>query len=295
MREGDTPSELQVFLIGRVFPPLNKGKGGIHMNIFLRELKAFRKSLIIWSVAIFFMVISSMGKYAAYSESGQSMNELLSQIPKSIKAVLGMGNFDLTKISGFYGMFYLYMVLMAAIHASMLGANIISKEERDKTTEFLMVKPVSRGGIITSKLLAALFNVAVFNIVTLVLSIATVGKYANGEDISGEIVKLMVGMFIMQLIFLSIGTGIAAASRKPKSAASVATAVLLVSFILSSAINMNSKLEALQYITPFKYFEAEKLLDGGGFQPVFVALGVVIIAAMTAVTYVFYKKRDLNV
>ena len=265
------------------------------MNIFIREMKAHRKSLIIWCIAILFMIISAIGKFSAYAESGQSMNELLSQIPKSIKAVLGMGDFDLTKVSGFYGMFYLYIVLMAAIHASMLGANIISKEERDKTTEFLMVKPVSRGKIITAKLLASLFNIIIFNLVTLILSILLLGKYAGGEDITGEILILMAGMFFIQCMFLSIGTVIAAVGRHPKSAASIGTAVLLLSFILSSIINMNNKLEGLKYFTPFKYFEAERLIREGGIQPVFLVLSLVIIGVLVYTTYVFYRKRDLNI
>jgi ABC-2 type transport system permease protein len=240
------------------------------------------------------MIISSIGKYSAYVESGQSINEIFDKIPDTIKAVLGMGNFDLTTAGGFYGMLFLYLVLMAAIHASLLGANIIAKEERDKTTEFLLVKPVSRYGIITSKLLAALFNVVVFNIVTLLLSIAIMGKYAEGESITGEIIMLMGGMFILQLMFLTIGTGIAAASKQPKSAASIATVVMLVSFILSSAISMTDSIEFLKYFTPFKYFEAEKIMNEG-FEPVFVILSVIIIAVMSFVTYVFYKKRDLKV
>ena len=265
------------------------------MNIFLREVKAYRKSLIIWSVAIFFMIVSSIGKFTAYSETGQSMNELLSQIPSSIKAVLGMGNFDLTKVSGFYGMLYLYLLLLATVHASLLGANIISKEERDKTTEFLLVKPVSRGEIITAKLLASLFNIIVFNFVTLIFSIALMGKYAGGEDITGEICILMVGMFILQVMFLVIGTATAAAGRRPGSAASVATAILLVTFIISSAVNMNSSLEGFKYITPFEYFKADQLLKGGGFEPVFLILSFVIIAVLVFVTYTSYKRRDLNV
>lgn len=265
------------------------------MNIFIRELKAHRKSLILWSFAIFFIIISAIGKFSAYAETGQSMNELLSQIPDSIKAVLGMGSFDLTTISGFYGMFYLYLLLMAAIHASMLGTNIISKEERDKTTEFLMVKPVSRGKIVTAKLLAGLFNVIVFNLVTLIFSIALLGKYTDGGDITEEIVTLMGGMFLLQLMFLFLGTGIAAANRHSRSTASIATATLLVSFILSTAISINSKLEGLKYITPFKYFEASELLNGEGFQPVFLILSVLIIAALISATYIFYRKRDLNV
>lgn len=265
------------------------------MNIFLRELKAHRKSLIIWSVGIFFMIVSSIGKFIAYAETGQSMNVLLSQIPSSLKAVLGMGNFDLTKVSGFYGMLYLYLLLMATIHASLLGANIISKEERDKTTEFLLVKPVSRGQIITAKLLASLFNIVVFNLVTLIFSVALMGKYASGEDITSEICILMVGMFILQIMYLVIGTATASVSREPRSAASVATTILLVTFIISSAVNMNSNLESLKYITPFEYFKADKLLSGGGFEPVFLILSFVIIAALVFVTYASYKKRDLNV
>lgn len=265
------------------------------MNIFSRELKAHRKSLIIWSIAIFFMIVSSIGKFTAYSETGQSMNELLSQIPSSIKAVLGMGNFDLTKVSGFYGMLYLYLLLLATIHATLLGANIISKEERDKTTEFLLVKPVSRGKIITAKLLASLVNIVVFNLVTLIFSITLMGKYANGENLTSEICILMVGMFILQMMFLVIGTATAAVSRRPRSATSVATAILLVTFIISSAINMNSKLESLRYITPFEYFKADKLLNGGGFESVFLILSFVIIGTLVFVTYASYKKRDLNV
>jgi ABC-2 type transport system permease protein len=58
---------------------------------------------------------------------------------------------------------------------------------------------------------------------------------------------------------------------------------------------MNSKLEGLKYVTPFKYFDAQHVMYGGGLDPVFVILSVVIIAALVCVTYVFYKKRDLNV
>lgn len=265
------------------------------MNIFLREMKAYKKSLILWSFGMLFMIISGMAKYAAYSTSDQSVNEIMSQVPKSIRAVLGIGDFDLTKASGFYGMLFLYLLIMVTIHSSMLGANIISKEERDKTTEFLMVKPVSRTGIITAKLLAALANVIILNIVTLALSISIVGTYSKGEAITGEILILMVGMFILQLVFLFIGTGIAAVSRNPNISASAATTVLLVTFILSAVIDMNRKLEGLKYITPFKYFQAEKMLYGGGLDPVFVILSLAIIAILVGVTYVFYYKRDLNV
>jgi ABC-2 type transport system permease protein len=99
----------------------------------------------------------------------------------------------------------------------------------------------------------------------------------------------------LQVLFLFIGTGIASISKNPRISASAATTVLLVAFIISISIDMNSNLEGLKYITPFKYFVAEKIMYGGGLDPVFIVLSLVLIAALGCVTYVFYKKRDLNI
>ena len=265
------------------------------MNMFFREMKALRKGLIIWAVCILLMVVVGLQKYAAYSSTGQSINDLMAQMPKSLRAILGFGDFDLTKVSGYFGMLFVYLLLMATIHAAMLGANIISKEERDKTAEFLLVKPASRNKIITSKLLAALVNIVIFNIINLVSSILVVGKYSKGEAVNGDIVILMIGMFILQLMFLVIGTAIAAVSKNPKTATSLSTGILLVTYILSIAIDINGKLENLKYLTPFKYYDAKNMMYGGGLDVVFVILSIIIIAALTTVTYKFYGKRDMNV
>jgi ABC-2 type transport system permease protein len=270
-------------------------KEALLMNIFLREMKAHGKSLVIWCIGVLLMIVGGMGKYAGAVASGQSINDIVAQMPKAIQAIIGAGTFDLSKASGYYGMFFMYIAVMATIHASMLGSNIISKEERDKTSEFLFVKPVSRNKIITCKLLAAFVNILIFNIITAFFSIIIVGYYSKGETVTGDIIKLMVGMFILQLIFMVIGTGISAMSKNSKSAPSVATGILLFTFILSKAIDLNSNLEVLKYITPFKYYDAKNLMYGGEFEPVFLILSALIIVLLLSVTYVFYKKRDLNV
>jgi ABC-2 type transport system permease protein len=266
------------------------------MNIFLKELKSHRKSLIFWSIGVFLMVVSGMAKYSAYSSAGQSINDLVADIPKSLKAVLGFNALDLTKVSGYYGILFLYLLLMATIHAAMLGATIISKEERDKTSEFLFVKPVSRTTIITAKLLAAFTNIVIFNLVTFVSLIIILAKYNSaGEAINGDIALTMAGMFFLQVLFMVIGSALAALKKKAKTAASLATGVLLLTYILSIAIDLNEHIEGLKYLTPFKYFEAKNVMYGGGLDVIFVILSVVLIVVLSFVTYLFYKKRDLNV
>lgn len=265
------------------------------MNIFLKELRSYRKSLIFWSIGVFLMVASGMAKYEAYSSSGQSINDLIADLPKSMKAVMGFGVVDLSKIGGYYSLLYIYLLLMATIHAAMLGAAIIAKEERDKTAEFLFVKPVSRTTIITAKLLAAFTNVVIFNLVTWVSLVILVGKYnSTGEAVNGDIALTMVGMFISQVLFMVIGSALAAVKKKPKTAPSLATGVLLLTYMLSIAVDLNENIESLKYVTPFKYFDAKNVMFGGGIETIFIVISVSLIAALLWVTFTFYKNRDLN-
>jgi len=264
------------------------------MNIMKREMKANLKSLIIWSIGVLAMVIAGMGKYAGMNGTGQTMNELMAEMPKSLQAIMGTSGFDLATALGFYGLLYLYLIVMASIHAVMLGANIIAKEERDKTAEFLLVKPVSRAQVISMKLLTAFIHIVLFNLVTLFSSIIIVERYAEAVTVTEDLSLLMSGMFLLQLIFLLLGSAVAAVYQKSKKASVISTGILLVLFILSILINMTENIEMLKYLTPFKYFEAATILNKGNLEPVFLLLSVFLILAFTTMTYRFYQKKDLN-
>ncbi len=269
-------------------------KGGLILNIFLREIKANRKSLFIWSTSMFLLVLSGMGKYTAYSSGGQSY-ALFNDIPYSVKALIGMGSFDITTMSGYFAMLFLYIELAAAIHAALLGAGIIAKEEYDKTTEFLMIKPVSRNAIITSKFLAAFVNIVILNIVTLVSSIVMVAAYNKENDISVEITLFMVSMFIIQLIFMSLGAALAAFMKNPKSAGSFSTGILFIAFVIAKITDLTDRLNVLNLLSPFKYFSYKNLVDGYGLNIFIVILSLMLIAAFFVFAYFFYPKRDLHV
>lgn len=265
------------------------------MNIYLRELKAHRWGLFFWSLGMIFMISAGMAKYAAFETAGQSVTDMLGQIPKAVQAVFGMTGFDLGSAGGFYGMLFLYLAVMGAVHASLLGANLISKEERDRTSEFLYAKPVSRSRVLTAKLLAGLTNVVVLNAVTLGGSLYFVDYFSKEPPITGDIVLLMAGLLFLQLIFLSIGAVVAGFVHRPKTAPSISTTIMFVAFLMSYLVNMNANLEFLKYLTPFKYFDAAQMMTDGALDPVYVALATAIIVASLFGTYRFYSARDLSV
>ena len=265
------------------------------MNVFWREIKANRKALIWWCVGMLFMIYAGMAKYSAYAASGTSITDMMNQLPASLSAALGFAGLDVMKASGFYGMLYLYILLMSTIHAALLGANILAKEERDRTSEFLMVKPASRTRILTAKLAAAVVNVLVLNLVCLGLSFAVVEQYSAGEDLTNEIWLLMGAMFILQLVFLFLGSAVAAAGKSPKAAASIATTVMLTTYVISIVVDVSANLDFLRYFTPFKYFAAAPIVTNQTYEPIYVVLSALIIAVSVAVTYVAYNRRDLKI
>lgn len=265
------------------------------LNIFLKELKTNAKALIIWSVCMFLLIVSGMAKYTSLSGGGQSMKALLSSMPYSIRALFGLNSFDMTTVGGYFAMLFLYIELTAAIHAALLGASIISKEERGKTTEFLMTKPVSRNAVLTAKLLAALFNIIILNLVSIISSFIGVASLKNSAHIPSQILIEMLSMFFVQLIFASFGAALSAALKKPKFAGSISIGVLLAAFIISKITDITNKADFLNIFSPFKYFSLNNILNGKGLNPLVILLSLSLAAVFCVITYVRYNRRDLNI
>lgn len=242
-----------------------------------------------------FLIYVGMLKYKGFAGAGQSVADLFDQMPSAIKSILGLGELDVTTMVGYYAVFYLYFMLLAGAHAVMLGAIIISKEERDKTGDFLFSRPVRRAQIVTSKLIAALVNILVLNITTLFASLFFVNIFNEGEPITAIIVRLMAALFILQLLFAVIGTGIASASHNIKRATSLSAAILLTTFIISTAIDLYDKIAFLKFITPFQYFPAAEIITTGGYAPGYLILSFLIILSLVVITYRFTEKRDIHI
>jgi len=265
------------------------------MNIYMRELKAHRKSLVIWCVGIFLLIIAGMGKYSAGAAAGDdSMNQLMKEMPQSLQNLFGVGTFDLTIAVEFFAILYLYLLFMAAIHAAMLGSGIISKEERDRTAEFLLVKPVSRRQIITYKLLAALTILAVFFLAALASSYGILSYYSKGAAFVPDLMKLMASFAAIQLLFLAVGAFFAGLFKNPKRSVAAATSVMMVMYMLAIIADVVENVSFLKYFSFFKYYDAKDLLKGS-YSPVYPVISAVIAAALIWGTYYFYERRDIKI
>jgi ABC-2 type transport system permease protein len=264
------------------------------MNIFIRELKANLKSLIIWGVIVILFVMVGTAKFSAYYENPE-MLAILDNLPPAMLAAFSLQAFNLTTITGFFGLMFTYYALMVSIAAVMWGSDIISKEERDKTVEFSLTLPVTRGRVITAKALAALVNCVGLLLITWGASMVSARPYQPDSEFYKFAGLCMVALFIMQMLFLAIGIFLGCAMKQYRRASSIAVSVLLGTYFLSILPGLNKDLDFLKYFSPFKYFDAGVLLRESRFDVTFVLLSLAIIVASMAGAYLTYTKRDLYI
>ena len=264
------------------------------MNIFFRELKANLKSLLIWSVIIALLIMMAVTKFSAFAGDPE-MLYMLDSMPPALLDALSMRAFNLTTLSGFYGIMFIYFSLMGAIASAMWGSDIISKEERDKTVEFSLVLPVSRSRVVTAKALAALVNSILFVLITWGISLVAVRSYNPDQGFFDFLALEMQAMFLIELIFLAIGLLLGCAMQQYKRSGSAAVGIILATYFMSVLAVMNENLDFLKYFTPFKYFDAGELFRTGQMDGLYLLLSAVIIVASVAVGYWIYNKRDLYI
>jgi len=264
------------------------------MNIFVRELKANLRSLIVWSVVVVLFVMVGTAKFSAYYNNPE-MLAILDDMPPAMLAAFNMKAFNLTTVTGFFGLMFTYFALMLGIAAAMWGSDIISKEERDRTVEFALTLPVTRNRVVTAKALAALVLCIVLLLVTWAASIVAAQQYQPDSKFYGFLRLCMVALFILQVIFLAVGILLGCAMRRYKRSTSAAVGVLLVTYFLSVISGLNANLDFLKYLSPFKYFDPGVLLREARIDLGFLLLSAAIIAVSVLGAHVAYQRRDLYI
>lgn len=264
------------------------------MNIFLRELKANFRSLLIWGGIVILLVSEGFAEGSAFIGNPE-MLEILDSMPPALLSAFNLMAFNLTTVAGMFGVMFTYFALLLSISAAMWGSDIVSKEERDKTVEFSLTLPVPRSRFITAKTLAAMVNCIVLLLITWGTSLVNAAKYQPDSEFFEFLSLSMLALFILQMIFLAIGIFLGSAMKQHKRASSVAVSLLLGTFFLSILTGLSEDLEFLNYFTPFKYFNPVTMLHESRMEILFVWISAGIIAISMIGAYLSYSRRDLYI
>jgi len=263
------------------------------MNMYLHELKSLLKSTITWTCSMIALALIYFSVYPGIVKDADNFKKLLGGYPASVRAMLGISLDSITSLLGFYSMIFTFITLCGAIQAMILGVSILSKETRERTADFLLVKPVSRPAIVSAKLLAALTvllttNAIYFAIVSILASIV------KTSDFSMKIFFLInLTLFFTQLIFLAIGFVVSVFFTKLKSVLPISLGVVFGFFMIGALIATGDN-DGTRFLSPFKYFDTSYIIKNSCYEAPYLFTGAIIFIVTIVASYIIYTKKDIH-
>lgn len=263
------------------------------MNIYIHELKTNLKSSLSYLIGMIVFSAFYVSFYQVFTDEAFGFIKMLEGFPPAFQSAFGVDIANIMSPMGYYSFVLFYILLIASIQGMNLGVSILSKEEREKTADFLMTKPASRSWILFSKLDAAITIIILSNLVLYLTSYLSV-TYIIKDDFSFKVFTLLhLSVLIVEMIFLSIGFLIGVFLRRIKSTISITMAVVF-GFFAIGAFAVNASDDKMRYLTPFKYFDTSYILKNESFELSYLLVAIGVILVCLVGSYLIYVNKDID-
>lgn len=263
------------------------------MNIYKHEFKMNLKSVVTWSISIAILIVVFMFAFNAFGADAEMLNQALQNFPKELMMAFGMENLNLTTVTGFFGLAFLFCQICLSIQAANYGFSLVSIEERELTADFLLAKPVGRKQILTSKLLAALTSLTITNLVVWITSFIVINIIRDGRDYNVRaLVVLLLSIVIFQLFFLSVGLVISLLVKRVRTVTPFSMALAFGMYVLNAFGSMLGDAN-LELISPFKHFDANYILANSAYDTPLVMFNVTVTLISIIGSYILYSRRNI--
>lgn len=154
----------------------------MNANIFFKEWKRYRHSLVLWSMVLSLFIVLTMVFYPAIAENAAQIESLLqSPMMRSMMEMFGGGDTSsFTDLLGFYATKNISnILLLGSIFSIILASSIVAREENEKTIEFLLTRPVTRSEIFLTKAVVWLSIILVLNLITTAIGLTMLEIFKN--------------------------------------------------------------------------------------------------------------------
>lgn len=260
------------------------------MTIVKHELRQGRRTLIIWTVAIGFLLGICVFLFPEMKGEMDGVSEMFSSMGSFTEA-FGMDRINFGTLIGFYAVECGNILgLGGAFFAAFLAVGILAKEEKDHTAEFLLTHPVSRSRVVTEKLAAVLLQIFILNAIIFGVSVISVAMI--GEEIPWKEIRMLhLAYFLLQVELSGICFGISAFLRRGSLGVGLGIAAMM--YFLNLIANISEGAEFLKYITPFGYAEGADIVTNGSLDAVLVLPGMLYMVIGIAAAYWEYGRKDI--
>lgn len=261
------------------------------MTIIKHELRQGKTSFLIWTASIGFLLAICVFLFPEMKGEMEGISDVFASMG-SFTVAFGMDKLNFGTLIGYYAIECGNVLgLGGAFYASLCAISILSKEEKERTAEFLLTHPISRIRIITEKLIAILIQITVMNLIIYVLSVGSMAII--GEEIPWKEMNLLhLAYYILQIELAGICFGISAFVRK--GSIGIGLGIAIIMYFLNLIANIAEVTEFLKYITPFGYCEGADIVTNGSLDSVLLLIGIVLCITGIIVAYLQYNWKDVH-
>jgi ABC-2 type transport system permease protein len=240
------------------------------------------------------IILVYLSAITSISADVETMNEVLNSFPEEFLTAFGMSNMDFSSIAGMYGLVFMFCQICLAIQASNYGFSLVSIEEREFTADFLLAKPIARGKILTTKLMAAIAALTITNLSMWLSSFLVINLVRDGESYQTKpVILLLLSVVVFQMFFLTVGILISLLMRRVRSVTPLSMALAFGMYVLSAFGDMLGE-DTIELISPFTHFEPNYITKNVAYDTPLVLISLVTILIAIPANYLLYSKRDIH-
>lgn len=267
------------------------------MNIIKLELKNNIKNLIIWIVSLSIIITALLLFFP--SMKTESMKVLVDAKLEGINPLLleslGLTEMvDFTIITNYFGYVLQFIVIAIYIYITQNSYNLLIKEEKDGTIEYIYSKPIKRSTLFWNKVV---FVILSYTVLILSISLVSFILYLILSDYPvlqsfKEIIKMFLGIYLVGYIYIAIGLFASMFSNKKTDIPSVGAGIVMMTFIIGVISSINKNFKYLKYLAPIKWVEYQNLLNNS-IKLSNIMLIIIITSVLVYCSLLKYQKRDL--
>lgn len=263
--------------------------------LFKREVRSGLKAALIWTLSVAVFNIMMIAFIKSFTDASQPLLDMIKAFPPQMIKAFGLDRLNLADPLGYYATeIYLIVVLTGSIFAALTGAALLSKEEDEKTVEFLLAKPISRRSVIGQKALACLVFLLIFIAGVTAVNMLGYAALVDQEYSRTTLLHLSIAPFFVQLAVAGMSFLAALFWTRRRAVYSVAMGLTMGTYFIGIASLVSDRLAWLRWFSPFRYVEAADIAVDGGIKLPYVLVLVAIASTCVLTANALYARRDIT-
>lgn len=261
------------------------------MTLCKKELRQGLLPLCIWTEATALMLLVCVLLFPEMREEMDEVSQIFANMG-GFSAAFGMDRVSFGELMGFYGVECGNILgIGGGFFAAYVGITLLSKEEKDRTAEFLLTHPISRNYVVAQKLLAGLIQVILLNVI--VFAVSGLSILLIGEQASWNLLGLLhLAYLLMQIEVFCLTFAVSAFLSR--GSVGIGLGIAAVFYFLNIIRNFTEQAGFLRYLTPYAYAEAADIISEEQLSLELILSGILVSIVAVVISFLRYGRKDVR-